>query len=162
MVNSSVGAGSTIRSCVLNNAKIGKKAKAIAGAIGQSDLADLSHITTFADVRNVKAGFGSILGEQVHSADIQSHLMSMHMAGSCEHFKVIPTGVKLQGMTVLVPAVPMIGGGAVKTYRRCRIAAVYDVPWRRPFQAQNRRRAGRYGEHHIDAFRQLGLPGDRL
>ncbi len=113
IVNSSVGAGCTIRSCVLDNAQIGDKVEALSATIAQSELADLSRLSAFADVRDVQAACGSILGGQVHGADIQSHLMAMHMAGGCEHFKTIPTGVKLEGMDVLIPAVGMIGGGAV-------------------------------------------------
>ena len=39
--------------------------------------------------------------------------MSMHLAGLCRHLRAVPFRVRLEGREIDVPAVPMIGGGAV-------------------------------------------------
>ncbi len=39
--------------------------------------------------------------------------MSMHLAGDVAHIEALPTPVVVDGKTVNVPAIPMIGGGAL-------------------------------------------------
>ncbi|MCD6365321.1 MAG: hypothetical protein J7M14_05545, partial [Planctomycetes bacterium] len=76
-------------------------------------LADRTNVGALADLDNVCTSRGTILGGAISSTEIDTFLMSMHMAGSCSHLQAVPTPVELDGRTVLVPAVPMLGGGSI-------------------------------------------------
>jgi len=108
-----IGPSAAVRSCRMTDSTLGARSKADAAAMTNSQLAPKTIVSAFADLEDVKCEYASILGGSFHSADIGVHLMSMHMAGGCAHLKAIPTSVKLDGVTVSVAAIPMLGGGSL-------------------------------------------------
>ena len=113
LVGGEVGAGSIVRSCRMVGTTLGPDSTAeCAGMVG-SKLAAQTTVCTFGSLLGVKTTCGAILGGIIVATQIDTVLMSMHMAGACAHLQAAPTAVELDGKEVLVPAVPMIGGGAV-------------------------------------------------
>lgn len=111
--NSSVGARSLVRACRITNSSLGKDSSAEAACVSESRLGPETTLSSFADLKNVRTEFGTILGGTFHSVDIESYLMSMHMAGGCCHLKAKPLSVTLDTGRVEVPAIPMLGGGSL-------------------------------------------------
>ena len=108
----SVAAGATIRSCRVIDSVIGAESTADEATVLRSRLAERTTVSAFADVRDVECDHATILGGACHHADIDVHLMSMHMAGWCQHLKAVPTPVELEGNRIDVPTIPMLGGGS--------------------------------------------------
>jgi hypothetical protein len=111
--NATIGADSVVRSSSIADSRVGARSLVEAAEIVGSQLSDRTTVSAFGQVRGVRADFGTILGGAFGPAKIETHLMSMHLAGSCRHLHAMATPVHLDGGEVLVPAVPMIGGGAV-------------------------------------------------
>ncbi len=110
---SRVGADAVVRSCRVIGSELGARTKADGGNVVNSRLADETIVSYFADCVDTTANFGTILGGTVHGANIDVCLMSMHMAGGCRHLIAQPMPVELDGKSVLVPAIPMLGGGSL-------------------------------------------------
>ena len=108
-----VGASARVRSSCLERSAIGDRATVEAAAVRDSRLAESSTVSAFADVRDVRASRAAILGGPMAHAQVGTFLMMMHMAGACRHLRALPFPVEMDGAVVEVPAVPMIGGGAV-------------------------------------------------
>jgi carbonic anhydrase/acetyltransferase-like protein (isoleucine patch superfamily) len=108
-----VQAGSVVRSCRIESAVLGAGSNAQCAAIAHSRLAGRTTVSAFADVRNVRAEFPTILGGTFHDSAVPTLLMSMHLAGSAKHLETVPVHVRIGGRTVAVPAAPMLGGGSV-------------------------------------------------
>ncbi len=111
--DSRIAAGSTIRSSRMVDSRIGHDSTAEAASIERSRLAARATVSPFASLEDVQTDFGVILGGRCRSARIHTNLMSMHLAGQIAHLEALPTTVVLDGRPVDVPAVPMIGGGAI-------------------------------------------------
>ena len=110
---SRLAGGSVVRSCRIESSELGAGSIAEAASVIRSRLSDKTTVSAFGQVEDVRARFATILGGRVRSADIGTHLMSMHMAGDCSHLVAVPTPVEVEGRTVLVPAIPMLGGGSI-------------------------------------------------
>jgi len=110
---SNVGRDAIVRSCVVTGSNLGQHSSADSAAISKSRLAENTIVSPFADLDEVTAQFSTILGGIVHKTEIETYLMSMHMAGACSHLKAIPSPVYLGGRKILVPGVPMLGGGCL-------------------------------------------------
>ncbi|MFH0911809.1 MAG: hypothetical protein V1918_09940 [Planctomycetota bacterium] len=110
---STVGERTVVRSSQMKNARLGRDSTADGAAMTDSDLADRATVSAFARVEKVRTTQATILGGTFRRAEIDVALMSMHMAGACRHLKAVPTAVYLNGSRVEVPAIPMIGGGAL-------------------------------------------------
>lgn len=108
-----VGERCVVRSCRAGEVRLHEDSMAEHAVMRQCDLARQATVSTFGDLLNVRTHFGTILGGVVRHADIRTYLMSMHMAGGIEHLVAVPTPVETARGRVSVPAIPMIGGGAV-------------------------------------------------
>jgi carbonic anhydrase/acetyltransferase-like protein (isoleucine patch superfamily) len=108
-----VGARNTVRSCRMHGTALGDDSTADYAAVAESHLAAQTTISAFADLAGVRASFGTILGGAFSHTSIDVYLMAMHLAGAVGHLEAIPVAVETEGRQVLVPAIPMIGGGAV-------------------------------------------------
>ncbi|MBN1588484.1 MAG: hypothetical protein JW888_03125, partial [Pirellulales bacterium] len=111
--DSHIGAGSTVRSCRIVDSRIGANSTAEAASVERSTLAARATVSPLTWLRDVETDFGAILGARCRSARIRTNFMSMHLAGDMAHVEALPTQVLLDGRPVLVPAIPMIGGGAI-------------------------------------------------
>ena len=111
--DSEIGDSSIVRSCKITESSLGEHSVAQSASLVNSHLAGEATINAFADLVDVKTEYASILGGRMHSAKIETYLMSMHMAGTASHLIALPTRVEVAGLDVPVPAVPMIGGGAL-------------------------------------------------
>jgi carbonic anhydrase/acetyltransferase-like protein (isoleucine patch superfamily) len=109
----SVEDGAVVRTCRVSGSAIGPRSVAQCADIRKSQLAAETTVSAFADVQRVRAAYGAILGGLFHDAEIDVYLMSMHLAGLCRHLRAVPLRVRRDGREIDVPAVPMIGGGAV-------------------------------------------------
>ncbi|MEA1949743.1 MAG: hypothetical protein U9N87_00035 [Planctomycetota bacterium] len=110
--NTEVGCGSVVRSCVIDDSRLGEHMAAYAASMKNTHLAARATVAPFADLVDVKTSQGVILGGSFASTDINTVLMSMHIAGDCTHLQALPTTIQLDGRQVEVPAVPMLGAGA--------------------------------------------------
>lgn len=108
-----VGCRSVVRSCRLDDAALGDDSTADAAAIADATLASQTTVSAFADLARVRCSYPTILGGRVHDAAIETVLMSMHMAGGCDHMEAVPALIEAGGQSATVPAIPMIGGGSV-------------------------------------------------
>jgi carbonic anhydrase/acetyltransferase-like protein (isoleucine patch superfamily) len=108
-----VGRGSTLRSSRASGLELGELCSVDCAGASLAVLAARSTLSAFADLREVRSGYPVILGGGFEGAELDTVLMSMHMAGDCRHVKAVPTVVRLDDREVPVRAVPMIGGGAV-------------------------------------------------
>jgi acetyltransferase-like isoleucine patch superfamily enzyme len=113
LANSRVGNSTHVRSTRLVDSDLGDESSAEAALIERSRLASHATVSAFAVIRDVETEFGSILGSGCRHSRIRTNLMSMHLAGDMAHVEALPTPVTIDGKTVSVPAVPMIGGGAL-------------------------------------------------
>lgn len=111
--NGSIGAHAVLRSCRMTEADLGERSVAEVAEVSQARLAASTTVSAFASVHNVKSSRPAILGSAFEGAEIDTLLMSMHIAGSCRHVVARPTNIVIDGRPVAVAAVPMIGGGAV-------------------------------------------------
>jgi carbonic anhydrase/acetyltransferase-like protein (isoleucine patch superfamily) len=109
----SVGEGTVVRSCRMENTAIGARSTAQCASMVDSSLADETTVSAFADVANTSCKYGTILGGWFHDVSIDVYLMSMHMTGGCSGMKAHPTSVTVDGRTVQMPAIPMLGGGSL-------------------------------------------------
>ena len=107
-----IGRNAVVRSCHVSDSIIGDNLAADAASIMSSQLADQTTVSVFGEVVDVKTAYGTILGGMVGATEIDTYLMSMHMAGACTHLRALPTPVVIDGEKVFVPAVPMLGGGS--------------------------------------------------
>ena len=110
--NTRVGPHSLVRSCVIDDSRLGRHLAADAARLKNANLAAQATVGPFANLVDVNTGNGVILGGRFQSSEIDTYLMSMHMAGECEHLQALPTIVWLGGREVAIPAVPMLGAGA--------------------------------------------------
>ena len=108
-----IGDRAVVRSCRMQDTRLGRDSHADAAAMRHADLAPLTTVSAFADLDDVRCAFGAILGGAFHCAEIGTHLMSMHMAGACRHLRAMPMVVDLDGERLAVPAIPMLGGGSL-------------------------------------------------
>lgn len=108
-----LGANSVVHSCRMSNTTLGAQSAADAGVMTNSSLADRTTVSAFANIKKVRAVWPTILGGAFSNTEIDVVLMSMHMAGGCCHLRAIPTVIEVGGKSVTVPAIPMIGGGAL-------------------------------------------------
>jgi len=113
LAGTTVGEGTTVRSCGLTGTELGGRSTADAAAVCNSSFAGNTTVSALAEVENVHAAHPTILGGPFREANIEVVFMAMHMAGSCRHLRAMPTAVELGGQRTTIPAVPMIGGGAV-------------------------------------------------
>jgi len=111
--NSRVGTASAVRSCRMTGSQLGRDSTAEAASIEQCRLAARATVSPFTSIHDVQTDFGAILGSGCRSARIHTYFMSMHLAGEMAHVESLPTTVMVDGRPVAVPAIPMIGGGAV-------------------------------------------------
>jgi hypothetical protein len=111
--DSNIGAGTLVRSSRVESSKIDRESTAQAAVVENCRIAPQATIYPFADLREVRTEFGTRLGGAMHHVEIDTNLMLMHMAGHTSHLKALPTTVELNGKRLDVPAVPMLGGGAV-------------------------------------------------
>ena len=109
----SVGENCTVRSSRMIEASLAEDSAVTCAAVTRSRLARQAAVTAFADVAGTDTQFGTILGGRVHDTRIETYLMTMHMAGACDHLRALPTPVTIGGRTVQIPAIPMLGGGSV-------------------------------------------------
>lgn len=109
----SIQRGAVLRSSVLKDSSIGAGSTVDAAAVTKSCIAPGSTVSAFADLSEVTSEQATILGGVIRGAEIGTYLMSMHMAGACSHLKVRPTAVRMDDQEVLVPAIPMLGGGSL-------------------------------------------------
>ncbi len=109
----SVGGQSIVRSCRIENTTVGDSSNLQCAAMKNSSLARQTIVSPFADVTNVHARYGTIIGGTFHDVNVDVYLMSMHMAGACMNMRAIPTTVKVDGKDVSLPAIPMLGGGSL-------------------------------------------------
>jgi len=123
LTDSRIGARSTVRSSRLTEAAVADDADLQAARLVRVRLAPKATISAFADLEDVRTNYGTILGGIVRSAEIDTYLMSMHMAGACSGLEAVATEVELDGRRVAVPAIPMLGGG-------CLIRGKPDAPVR--------------------------------
>ena len=116
-----IGRGSVVRSCRMTEVKLGENSSAVTAIVNESRLAPQTTVSAFANVSKVETAMGTILGEAISSAKIDTYLMSMHTAGTCSHLEALPMAVELDGQAVQVPAVIMIGAGSLirGTQARC-------------------------------------------
>jgi carbonic anhydrase/acetyltransferase-like protein (isoleucine patch superfamily) len=113
IIGGGVGAGSVVRSCSMEATTVGEASNLQCASMKNSSLARLATVSPFADVVNTHTSYGTILGGAFHNVNIDTYLMSMHMAGSCKNMQAVPTTVNVKGQAVQVPAIPMLGGGSV-------------------------------------------------
>lgn len=113
VLGGSVGANSIVRSSRLTRSALGADSTCQCASILDSELADNTTVSAFADVSATRCKFGTILGGRFENTDIDVYLMSMHMAGGCSHMRAMPIDVMLDGRKVSVPAIPMLGGGSL-------------------------------------------------
>jgi len=106
-----VGPATTVRASRIAESHVGARSMVDAAALDRCHLAERATASPFADLIEVSTTHGTILGGQADHARIETHLMTMHMAGSASHLVALPTPVQLGGRTILVPAVPMLGAG---------------------------------------------------
>ncbi|MCG3179329.1 MAG: hypothetical protein BIFFINMI_01663 [Phycisphaerae bacterium] len=110
--DSLVEAGGVVRASRLHRSTVGAGSRVDAAVAGNAWLAARSTLSALAEVRNVQAACATIVGGRFEGAEVGGYLMSMHLAGCCEHLRSLPTPVAVGGRVVLVPAVPMLGGGS--------------------------------------------------
>jgi hypothetical protein len=108
-----VGKNSIVRACRMRECSLGPDSLAEFSNLSKSNLSAQTTVSSFTDIVDVTAGFGTILGSVIHSAKMDTYLMSMHLAGASTHLVSRPRPVRLGNTVVNVPAVPMIGGGAM-------------------------------------------------
>jgi len=108
-----IGAGAVVRSCRMTGSTLGARSTADSARVERSRLAADTRLSAFADVRDSRCEFATIIGGSFHGCEVGVYLMSMHMAGGCHHLKAVPVVVELDGRRVEVPAIPMLGGGSV-------------------------------------------------
>lgn len=113
LAGSTVGPGATVRSCRMTGSVLGDDSTADAAGMANARLAPHSTVSAFADVADAQCDYTTIIGGAFHSADVEVYLMSMHMAGGSCHLKGVPVVVDLDGEKVVVPAIPMLGGGSL-------------------------------------------------
>ncbi|MBN1910287.1 MAG: hypothetical protein JW818_11150 [Pirellulales bacterium] len=111
LIKSRVGADTVVRSSWLDETSVGAESKVDAARLARCDLAARATVSPFADLNQVTSKYGMIASGPLISTDLGTNFMSMHAAGRCAHLVALPTPVELDGKTVLVPAVPMIGAG---------------------------------------------------
>jgi len=111
--DSTVGRQVSVRSCRLAGSSIGDRSTLDCASVVDSSLAGDATVGAFADLANVKTSCGAILGGRMSSAEISTHMMSMHMAGGCKHLDAVPTTVVVDGQAIEVPAAAMLGGGSL-------------------------------------------------
>ena len=111
-----IGDAVTIRSSRLEKSCVGSQSTVDAASVVDSTLSRQTTLSAFADLEKVSTSYGSILGGRFVSAQIDTHLMSMHMAGNVSGIVAESTPVEMpdtQGTrTIFIQAIPMIGGGA--------------------------------------------------
>ena len=110
---SSVGARSVVRSCAMSRTTLGRDSTADAGSLTDSTLAAQTMVSAFANISHTQTRRPAIMGGAFSRTQIDTTLMSMHMAGACRGLKALPTAVELDSGAFEVHAAPMIGGGAV-------------------------------------------------
>jgi len=108
-----VGPGAVVRSCSLTDSTLGEGSTADAAAMDDARLAPRSIVSAFADLLEVDCKYPTILGGRIHFSTIDTHLMSMHMAGGCECLDAMAAVVETDGLMLTIPAIPMLGGGSV-------------------------------------------------
>ncbi len=113
LTGATVGADCVVRSCRMEESDLGDNSTAQCATILASKLSDQTTVSCFADVRQSTCNYGAIIGGRFHHAELDVYLMSMHMAGSCQHLQAVPIEVEVGGRRQLVRAIPMIGGGSV-------------------------------------------------
>jgi UDP-3-O-[3-hydroxymyristoyl] glucosamine N-acyltransferase len=114
LANSSVGQGSVARSSALTSSKLAAASTAECATLSSSQLSERATVSAFADLRAVSSRCGTILGGAFENAEVETVMMSMHLAGHARHVRFVPLSVELAGgRRVKLEAVPMIGGGAV-------------------------------------------------
>ncbi len=113
LTDARIGDGTIVRSSRVSNSTIGERSTVESADVVDSRLAEAATISPFGRVEDVEAGFGTILGGAVRKTKIETFLMSMHLAGECSHLSTVPTPVDMDGRIVQVPAIPMIGAGAI-------------------------------------------------
>ena len=105
--------GAIVRDCTMFEVGLGARSTSQFASISRSSLAAETTVSAFADVRNTRCRHGTIIGGAFHDVTSDVYLMSMHLAGHCQHLRALLFRVTLSTGPVDVPAIPMIGGGAV-------------------------------------------------
>jgi len=112
--DSSVGEETVVRSVALKSSRLGASSTAECAELSDSQLAERATVSTFAKLEAVTSRCGTILGGAFENAEVETVMMSMHLAGHARHVRFVPLDVTLAGgERASLEAVPMIGGGAV-------------------------------------------------
>ena len=107
----SVGNDVELVGCHVFCSSLGHQSTGIDSRVHYCSLADDTTLSMFASVTNVTTTKPTIIGGEMTDCEINTTLMSMHSAGKVKGLIAEPVRIEIDGETVEIPAVPMLGGG---------------------------------------------------
>ncbi|MFH1707256.1 MAG: hypothetical protein ABIF71_05000 [Planctomycetota bacterium] len=110
--DATVGRDCAVIAALVSNSSVGDGTTVTAARVADSQVADGSTLSPYADLMRVKAEFPVILGGAVRDTDIETVLMSMHMAGSAAGLRALPVTAEINGIRETICPVPMLGSGS--------------------------------------------------
>jgi len=121
VIDSEVGENLELISSLVEESKIGGNSTVNCGRIVDSVVSEHSTISPFADIARSRIARPVIVGGGLRDAEIDTILMSMHMAGDVSGIKAHPLEVDGEGRTEKLYPIPMLGGG-------CRLKGSTEKP----------------------------------
>jgi len=112
IADSEIGDGLEITSSFVKESNIGSYSTVSCSRIDSSDISAYSTISPFADILRSKITRPVIIGGLLKDAEINTILMSMHMAGEASGIKAYPLEIDFEGGTETLYPIPMLGGGS--------------------------------------------------
>jgi len=97
--------------CKIINSEISDHTSGVDAKVSNSKLAHHTNLAMFAAVDHVVSTRPMIIGGIMSDSRIDTPLMSMHAAGKIEGLMAKPVHLNIDGQTMEMPAVPMLGGG---------------------------------------------------
>ncbi|MBT4498004.1 MAG: hypothetical protein HOC74_09805 [Gemmatimonadetes bacterium] len=121
LTDSEVGENLELISSLVDKSKVGGDSTVNCGRIVDSEISGNSTISPFADIARSRIARPVIIGGGLRDAEIDTILMSMHMAGDVSGIKAHPLEIDCDGRTEILYPIPMLGGG-------CRLKGSREKP----------------------------------
>ncbi|MBW2049357.1 MAG: hypothetical protein JRJ09_12645 [Deltaproteobacteria bacterium] len=106
-----IGSNAKLTGCKILSCEIGDHSTGVDAKVVNSTLATKTTMSAFAVADNVRSTRPTIIGGAMTDCRINTVLMSMHSAGRVSGMVAEPVTVEVDGGSVEIPAVPMLGGG---------------------------------------------------
>ncbi len=91
--------------------RVGAGIEATGARLEGSEIASCSQIFPFTHVVNSAVRTPCIMGTTIRNSELDSFVMTYHMAGCMDHMRAKPVEIELDGEKHLIETVPMLGGG---------------------------------------------------